>query len=500
MSVKWQCDIRSRGTTLEMIYPVSGLMIKRGGKPKARNMPGFASVFQEGEKSEEAEDEEDVEEAEAEDEEEEAAEKENAQDLGWALRGNNSQHKADENSTNAAAAETETRWVLGTNSDNSGGDTIERREEEQDRDGHGENFQQAFARNMRIVVTRRMGARASTGGVNVTSSAAEDDQTGQGENFQQTLARTIGAVATRRTGSRARKPTKFFDEAQTDRAANTMSGVYGRVTIPTGTGKRYASSINVRTLAMKGDKHRKEACGQTAGAVEWVLEFESRGLGIIALQECRIPSGMDGTEGEYRTCYSGSAEGKRQHGVGLHMHNRVTSGEFDIQPVSERIIWVYGSIYGVDQAVFSVYAPTNKKDNVAEVDKFYSTLEQQVNEVRKKYGPETKIIILGDFNARVGTDGADNMTEERNEADEVCANGTFGFEEADDNGAELLTFCMTKQFKVMDSYFARQDGEYGTWACNRSIDKGYHAALDHILVSKELWGEVAACGVHIPTV
>ena len=88
---------------------------------------------------------------------------------------------------------------------------------------------------------------------------------------------------------------------------------------------------------------------------------------------------------------------------------------------------------GVDQAVFSVYAPTNKKDNVAEVDKFYSTLEKQVNEVRTKYGPETKIIILGDFNARVGTDGADNMTEERNEADEVCANGTFGFAETDDN-------------------------------------------------------------------
>ena len=138
-------------------------------------------------------------------------------------------------------------------------------------------------------------------------------------------------------------------------------------------------------------------------------------------------------------------------------------------------------------------APTNKKDNVAEVDKFYSTLEKQVNEVRTKFGPETKIIILGDFNARVGTDGADNMTEERNEADEVCANG----EETDDNGAELITFCVSKQFKVMDSYFA---GEYGTWACNRSIDKGYHTALDHILESKELWGEVAACGVHIPTV
>jgi hypothetical protein len=239
-----------------------------------------------------------------------------------------------------------------------------------------------------------MGTRASTGEVIAVSSAAEYAQNGQGENSQQTLARTMGAVVTRRTGSRARKPTKFFDEMQTD----SVSGVHERVAITTGTGKRYAS-INVRTLAMKGDKHRKEACGQTAGAVEWVLEFETRGLGIIGLQECRIPSEMDGTEGEYRTFYSGNVKGKRQHGVGLYMHNRVTSGEFEIQPVNERIIWVYGSIYGVDQAVFSVYAPTNKKDNVAAVDKFYSTLEKQVNAVRTKYGPETKIIILGDFNA-----------------------------------------------------------------------------------------------------
>ena len=59
-------------------------------------------------------------------------------------------------------------------------------------------------------------------------------------------------------------------------------------------------------------------------------------------------------------------------------------------------MWVYGMIYGVIQAVFVVYAPTNKKDN-----------------------------------------------------------WMFGFEEIDDNGAELLTFCVAQQFKVMDSYFER---------------------------------------------
>jgi exonuclease III len=182
------------------------------------------------------------------------------------------------------------------------------------------------------------------------------------------------------------------------------------------------------------------------------------------------------------------------------LHSSVRSGEFDIQAVNERILWVYGSIYGIDHAVFAVYAPTNKKENGPEVDKFYTAMEQQVKAVRTKYGPDTKIIILGDFNARVCTDGADNRTEECNEAGDECANGTFGFAETDDNGAELLIFCVTRQFKVMESYFGRRDGEYGTWACNRSRDKGYHAALDHVLVSKALWGAVVSCGVHIPSV
>jgi hypothetical protein len=123
-----------------------------------------------------------------------------------------------------------------------------------------------------------------------------------------------------------------------------------------------------------------------------------------------------------------------------------------------------------------------------------------VSIVRTKYGVETKIVILGDFNAQVGMDGLDNVTEENNESGDACANGFFGFAKTDDNGAELLTFCQAKQFKIMDSYFEREDGDYGTWAYNRSRNKGYNAVLDHILVSKELWKEVVTCGVYIPIV
>ena len=94
------------------------------------------------------------------------------------------------------------------------------------------------------------------------------------------------------------------------------------------------------------------------------------------------------------------------------MHAKVTRGEFDIQRVNDRLMWVYGSIYGVQQAVFSVYAPTYRSDNEHEVTEFYSVLEREVRTVRKKYGADAPIVILVDFNARVGNGGAENRYEE----------------------------------------------------------------------------------------
>lgn len=140
---------------------------------------------------------------------------------------------------------------------------------------------------------------------------------------------------------------------------------------------------------------------------------------------------------------------------------------FNIKGTEERILPVLLCLQEEDLSYM---------DNAAEVAEFYATLEREISKVRKEYGAEANIIILGDFNARVGTDGADNRFEEYNAQGEQCAIGTFGFEEANDNGAELNVFCVTRKFKVMDSYFERKDRDYGTWAANRSKDRRFNAA------------------------
>ena len=52
-----------------------------------------------------------------------------------------------------------------------------------------------------------------------------------------------------------------------------------------------------------------------------------------------------------------------------------------------------------------------------------------------------------------------------------------------------------QEFKIMDTFFPRDNNDYGTWKSNRSLRPEYTATLDHILVNAPLWDGVKQCGV-----
>ena len=151
-------------TIVEMIYHLSGIGIKKTGRPKARDMPGYDRFPQEIE----------IEGEEDEDEDEEEEEEQNDYfQMQWGNLNPEdfSAGKENLNETEEKTEEVETRWVLGSSRGVPGGVIIESREVN-DQGKNGENFQQAFARNMIAAATRR--------------------------------------------SERVRKPKKFFDEMQTD--------------------------------------------------------------------------------------------------------------------------------------------------------------------------------------------------------------------------------------------------------------------------------------------
>ena len=113
--------------------------------------------------------------------------------------------------------------------------------------------------------------------------------------------------------------------------------------------------------------------------------------------------------------------------------------------------------------VISVCAPTLLAD--AEVkEAFYSDLRNLLRQVKS----EDKVLIVGDFNARVGRDC--NVW--------TGVLGRHGVGNCNDNGRLLLEFCSEHELTITNTMFQQKDRYKTTWQHPRS--KHWHL-LDYIL-------------------
>ena len=214
------------------------MVIKRGGKPKARIMPGFASVFQKGEEKEAADETEEVgeeaeAEAEGEEDEEKAAKGENKQELGWA-RGNNKVeirrgYGQQVYSSRRMASPHIMREARGPRAREMEGfadfgepvrdDDEEYQADKEEAIAEGNDMPQHLwdvagrpaehSRGDTEMETRWvLGSRPRR----AAESSAEAQEGHGKEGFRQAFVRNMRAVVARRTGERVRKPTQFFDE------------------------------------------------------------------------------------------------------------------------------------------------------------------------------------------------------------------------------------------------------------------------------------------------
>ena len=112
----------------------------------------------------------------------------------------------------------------------------------------------------------------------------------------------------------------------------------------------------------------------------------------------------------------------------------------------------------------SVCTPTLKAEP-AEKDRFYSDLRSLIQSTPA----DDKVVILGDFNARVGQDS---------EAWKGVL-GKHGVGNCNENGRLLLEFCAEKQFTITNTIFQHKNSLKTTWMHPRS--KNWHL-IDYVLV------------------
>ena len=121
--------------------------------------------------------------------------------------------------------------------------------------------------------------------------------------------------------------------------------------------------------------------------------------------------------------------------------------------------------------ILSCYAPTFAASRTAK-DNFFDDLQQAMGEIP----PNEPYVMLGDFNARVGS-SRPNVVEEEDQWENI--RGPHGFGEVNDAGKELLHILSLNEATVCNTWFQKKDIYKGTWQHPKS--KKWHC-IDYAIV------------------
>ena len=127
-------------------------------------------------------------------------------------------------------------------------------------------------------------------------------------------------------------------------------------------------------------------------------ELDRLNVDIAALSETRLPDSGSIKESIYTIFWYGRSQGqKREQGVGFAIRNSIIPFCETAVGITTRLMSLRVHTSKGPLMIFSVYAPTLQADDEVK-NIFYQLLEQEIEKV-----PRTEtVIILGDFNARVG--------------------------------------------------------------------------------------------------
>ena len=190
-------------------------------------------------------------------------------------------------------------------------------------------------------------------------------------------------------------------------------------------------------------------------------------IDIAGLQETRPAETGCLKESDYTFFWHGKKEEEvREYGVGFAVRNSLLDKVQLGDNGTERLLSMRLNTLDGPLNLLCVYAPTlTAPDDIK--DSFYNQLETTI----KDYQKQEALIILGDFNARVGDDY---------EAWPNCL-GHFGVGKCNDNGQRLLELCSYHELCITNTFLSTKPHHRVSWRHPRS--KQWHQ-LDLILARR----------------
>ncbi|KAK7873794.1 hypothetical protein R5R35_005779 [Gryllus longicercus] len=176
--------------------------------------------------------------------------------------------------------------------------------------------------------------------------------------------------------------------------------------------------------------------GLRAKQREVISEIEKMNLDIIILTETKKKGGGEEILNEYLHIWSGVPKDFRaKSGVSFLIKRKWTKFIKRIENINERILRIDMNVFRHKITILGVYA-VNDNALVDEKNKFFQDLRETIASIPY----QNEIILIGDFNSRVG-----------NREREVV--GQYGEESINDNGKRLINLCKEHALCVGNTLF-----------------------------------------------
>ncbi|XP_055384192.1 uncharacterized protein LOC129613898 [Condylostylus longicornis] len=197
---------------------------------------------------------------------------------------------------------------------------------------------------------------------------------------------------------------------------------------------------------------------------EILIELTSHKIDICALSETKKKGKGSTKYNNFVLVYSGKDKTERaSSGVGLLIHEKFEKSISHIEYTNDRILLVTLNLQQhIKTHIISIYAPDISKTKT-EKDAFYTELQKVID----KIPPRDEIILLGDFNARVGNDAVRGIKQRFNES------------EMNDNGERLTQFCAQNELRINNTFFDHKLQHKYTFVDSR----GRKSIIDYIITN-----------------
>ena len=200
-------------------------------------------------------------------------------------------------------------------------------------------------------------------------------------------------------------------------------------------------------------------------------ETESMDIDILGISEARYCG--EGIEplGNYNFIFSGGKQ--HENGVGFMIKSSMEKHVMGHWPVSERNILLKLRAKPFNISIIQTYAPTCSHSD-EEIEAHYQEIEMMLKEVKST----DVLIILGDFNAKIGKESFENIT------------GNFGLGKRNERGDRLIQFCIENNMIVSNTFFQQPKRLLYTWKSPGDVRRNQ---IDYILIRHRHRNSVKQC-------